>query len=148
MGRRIAAISTVAVLCVTALLLSSQTEHGAETDKNSSDPKGCLTIALVNNSCGDSHTDSAKNNSPHWYATPEWWLVIVAVPSIILIWYQARETARAARATQRSVELQEVLNRQWIVVEKWTARAPGFVTGTKQIDLNIAFDIEIGRAHV
>jgi hypothetical protein len=54
---------------------------------------------------------------------------------------QTDATRIAAIATQRSVELQEVLNRQWLVVENWLARAPGFTTGIAEITMIIGFEI-------
>lgn len=39
-----------------------------------------------------------------WYASPEWWLAIIAVPTLVGIFFQAKATADAARATERLVE--------------------------------------------
>lgn len=39
-----------------------------------------------------------------WYATPEGWLFILGVPTLFFVGWQAQATARAARATEASVE--------------------------------------------
>jgi hypothetical protein len=47
----------------------------------------------------------------------EWALVVVGAITLVAIWYQATETSRSAKATQKSVELQENLHQQWVDVE-------------------------------
>jgi len=47
---------------------------------------------------------------PKWYTPlkrPEWWLVLVGFLTLGLIWWQAKKTADAAEATQRSVAVLE-----------------------------------------
>jgi hypothetical protein len=48
-----------------------------------------------------------------------WALVIVGVLTIGVIGWQSWETRRAAQASQRSVELQEVLQQQWLQIFGW-----------------------------
>ena len=43
----------------------------------------------------------------HWYASPEWWLCILGVPTLLFIGRQTKATARAARAAEASVNLGE-----------------------------------------
>ena len=52
-----------------------------------------------------------------WYARPEWWLVIVAIPTLPLIWYQVRVTARSAKAAQDSAEALVNSERAWVIAE-------------------------------
>ena len=46
-------------------------------------------------------------------------LVIIAVFTLRAVWYQAKTTAEAAQATERSVRLQEALNQQRVEVSGW-----------------------------
>jgi hypothetical protein len=48
--------------------------------------------------------ESPGHDPSHWYASPEWWLVGVGVLTFWAIRYQARETALAAKATQKATE--------------------------------------------
>jgi CspA family cold shock protein len=51
-----------------------------------------------------------SGGSPKWYTPlkrPEWWLVLVGFLTIGLIWWQAKKTAEAAEATQRSAAVME-----------------------------------------
>jgi hypothetical protein len=66
-----------------------------------------------------------------WYGNPEWWLFIAAIPTFFLVWYQARETARAARATEDNVKLQKVAMEQWIEVDDPEAQKHILATATE-----------------
>jgi hypothetical protein len=56
------------------------------------------------NSAEQSEQQSANTAGgyPHWYYNPEWWLAIVALPSIGLLWGQWKATANAANAASES----------------------------------------------
>jgi hypothetical protein len=44
----------------------------------------------------------APDQPPHWYTSPEWWLFILGVPSLVIIGWQARAAKVAADAIMRS----------------------------------------------
>jgi hypothetical protein len=109
-------------------------------------PTVAVLVVFVNNTRAYASEDACQNQTPHWYASPEWWLVIVAIPTLIFIWYQTRETAHAAKATQiaaeasqKSVMLQETALRQWVDIEKW--RAVPWIPEGGVLSLNIQFDV-------
>jgi hypothetical protein len=56
-----------------------------------------------------------------WYTTPEWWIAIFAIPTLLAIIYQAREMARATkemRASTKEVKRQaDILERQTAATE-------------------------------
>ena len=58
----------------------------------------------VSNEIYSPNETATKREPPHWYASPEWWLFILGVPSLFVIAWQARATAAAARATEELVE--------------------------------------------
>jgi hypothetical protein len=122
------AIGAILMLCGFAIHLSGQTQHGTSAKKPPSNPQGQATSTFVNNSCNETCTDSTKNQTSHWYASPEWWLVIVAIPTLILIWYQARATAKSAKATEDSVE---EIKRQVGFMERQTKAAEDAATAAK-----------------
>jgi hypothetical protein len=41
---------------------------------------------------------------PKWYRSPEWWLVIMGIPTLLFIGWQAYATQRAAEATRESAK--------------------------------------------
>jgi hypothetical protein len=43
-------------------------------------------------------------DTPPWYQSAEWWLVIAAIPTLIFVGWQARETARSAETANRNIE--------------------------------------------
>jgi len=47
--------------------------------------------------------NSANDDSPKWYTSPEWLLVILGFPTLFFIGWQSWETRKAARATKESV---------------------------------------------
>lgn len=70
----------------------------------------------------------------------EWVLAIVGAFILIAIWHQARETSRSVKTAQKSLELQEILHRQWVNVEHWKGDAD-FASGDQQAKLKIGFDV-------
>jgi hypothetical protein len=69
-------------------------------------------------------------------------LVFVTAFTFGAIWWQARETARAAKAAEKSVRLQEVQLRQWVSFDEITSRTkPPFVTGMVETTLVLSFGI-------
>jgi len=47
-------------------------------------------------------------------------LVLIGAGTLVAIWYQARETARAADAALGSIKLQETAMRQWVDLLNWS----------------------------
>jgi hypothetical protein len=90
-------------------------------------------------------------NATHWYASPDWWLVIFAGLTGGAIIYQATEMKRATEAMKESTKLQEIGLRQWVDEENWEIRSTEFVGYGRQgrtisgkpdkVTINITFDI-------
>ncbi len=56
----------------------------------------------INNQWVYTEAQAAGNQSPHWYESPEWVLVIVGCVTFIVIGWQSFETRRSADAAQKA----------------------------------------------
>ena len=76
-------------------------------------------------------------------------LVLAGFLGIFAAFGTLKAIQEQTEATKRSVELQEVLNQQWLILEKWTASAPIFLDGwdsspllkAEEATLEIGFEI-------
>jgi hypothetical protein len=75
--------------------------------KNYSDDNATEASHLVDNKTTTPHKQSAKAESPHWYASPEWWLCILGLATLVFIGWQAKATASAAKVSERTLVLAE-----------------------------------------
>jgi len=65
-----------------------------------------------------------ENPIPHWYVSPEWWLVILGFPTLFFIGYQAKKSAEAATAAKDSAAALVNSERAWLSVEIKTPNPP------------------------
>jgi hypothetical protein len=84
-----------------------------------------LSFPFVQKEATTPHKKSAHAETPHWYALPEWWLFILAVPTLGFLGWQAKETRRtadgsrdAAVAAQKSVDAFINSERAWLFTDK------------------------------
>jgi len=98
---------------------SGQKKDGANlAQQNAENHNAPATLTpVVNNKTATPENQSARPESPHWYQRPEWWLCIFAVPSLGLIWWQAKATANAAKAALLNAQAVINAERPWIIVE-------------------------------
>jgi hypothetical protein len=71
--------------------------------------------------------------------SPEWVLVFVGAVTAAFIGWQSYETRKAAKATEKSVRLQEVNLRQWVAIENW--KAIPYIPEGGAWDLHVQFDV-------
>ena len=86
-----------AMTCIFALSLSSRSDQHTPADKQASKTQGQTTIFVNNEDAG-----AEKNKPPRWYASPEWWVVVLAGLTLSVLWYQAKQMAKATEAMERS----------------------------------------------
>ena len=107
---------TAALALITlAFGLSSEPNMRAKVAENKGDQHGgASAITLINDNVSSPDTNHAQDRLPRWYASPEWWLVILGFPTLAFIGWQAlqtkhaaEQTAIAARATERSAAATE-----------------------------------------
>src|SRR5437764_420353 len=60
------------------------------------------TVTTVNNNTCTPNTGGADNSSPQWYASPEWWLVLLGFPTLFFLGWQANESRKAGEAARDS----------------------------------------------
>ena len=113
-------------------------ESKAANDKEREPP-----VVVFDDGKTTAETNSEPQERPKWYRTVNWsnWaLLLVGVITGFAVGWQARETAKSAKAAQRSVELQEVLNQQWLEFENWKIMGGGTDAEIGTVIL-ISFDI-------
>ena len=92
-------------------------QHQQETDKLSES-----STAVIRNEAGSQKAGDNAQKTPPWYRSVEWsnWaLVAIAGITAWAIWKQAKETALATDAMERSVKLQEIAAQQWLLIDGW-----------------------------
>jgi len=124
---------TVAALCVFAVHLSGQTQKGAQPNKQSpySEAQKPVTVTFVNNPTSDNHAQGAQKNSPDWYTSPEWWLCILGIPTLIFLGWQAR----AAKLGAEAIMLSE---RAWLLLHGEKIGMPMFIADSTDSTISTA----------
>jgi hypothetical protein len=62
------------------------------------------SVTFVDNHWCEAQQQPAQDNTPKWYQSPEWILVIVGIITFLVVGYQSWATKRAAVATESYVE--------------------------------------------
>jgi hypothetical protein len=150
--------SAVIVLAMAVQLAGKPYQSGA-TGAQDSQAKAPTIVAPIDNFATRTQTKSTQDQTPKWYATAEWpnWaLVVVGVMTLCAIWKQAKETARAAGATELAAnatrdsvkEIQRqigIMERQTSAIEK-SAEAAEKSIKLQETALRQWVDIENWRA--
>jgi hypothetical protein len=90
-------LKMLAILALLALPVNSgKKDQRSDLPKADSDNQAAPTVSFVNNETSYPYTQAANAESPHWYASPEWWLCILGVPTLIFVGYQSRLMAKHA----------------------------------------------------
>jgi hypothetical protein len=140
----------VLVLAVLSLSLAAQSPAKKQKGSDLSQYHGTNDASsgsfYAHNETSCPKQECAHNEPPVWWKHPEWWLFIVAVPTLIFVGWQAKATADAAQAalesanaTEKSVKLQEATFKQWVTVEHWRNSVRG--GGAEEIKQIIGFSV-------
>jgi hypothetical protein len=86
------------ILCCAAINLLAKPNERPAKNQNSAHDQAPNTVTFINNEEPHAQADAPKNRPPHWYATSEWWLVVVAAITALFIGRQASEAAKATKA--------------------------------------------------
>jgi hypothetical protein len=91
-------------------------------------------ISPVHNEAPVPNKQSANTEVPPWWESPEWWLCILGVPTLIALFWQAQQTKLAAVATKTAADAafknaQAVINaeRAWLLFTVEKERVQGLV---------------------
>lgn len=120
---------------------SGKKNHGADLAHRNADNQTAQAPLFVNQvSQSTSNEKTAYKEPPHWYASPEWWLVILGFPILAFIGWQTKETRKAAEATRDAAKaalLQAnhtvTSERAWMIAEAGDAGMPPEIEGATGI---------------
>lgn len=101
--RRAAASFVVGMAIILAIPMTCEPHQGGTTEREYPPEQRQGTVS-INNETSSEKKDGAQNETPCWYASPEWALVFVGIATLAAIWYQAVKTKDAAEATRASTE--------------------------------------------
>src|SRR5580700_9445529 len=104
MGFRTLAIAIVVL--ASAVDLSGQKDGGSTLPKGNERDRCSLKVVFpfVGEQESAPQESSAQAEPPHWYTRPEWWLCILAVPTLVLLYRQTNAAIDAARAAKDAAE--------------------------------------------
>ncbi len=80
--------------------MSGEKNYGSNPAKYESSDNRAPTFSAINNQTCSPNQETANNDPPHWYTSPEWWLFILGVPTLVFIALQAREMRKATEAAR------------------------------------------------
>jgi hypothetical protein len=92
------------LLIVGAIGVSGQKNLGSSLANQNGKNQSAQAVSAVNNQACAAITENPQYQAPHWYTSPEWWLSILGIPTLLFIGWQAKATASAAKAAEASVE--------------------------------------------
>jgi hypothetical protein len=94
--------------CAFALLLVSKPDQGSASYQQQTNQNGQRWLSGTDDLGSATKQDDSQNKPPHWYASPEWVLVIVGGITFIVIACQTYQTRRTADAAVKSIAVAEL----------------------------------------
>jgi hypothetical protein len=114
--RILAMTGLIFLLC--AVGLSREPNKSANVAKNKGDNQPpAPTITLVNNQASAPDTKHGPDHAPRWYASPEWWLVILGFPTLFFIGVQSVLLRRSADAALLNAQALVNSERAWVLAK-------------------------------
>lgn len=124
-------LAILAILAFVAIDMSGQSNQGADSKQQSA-----KQVQAESNEVGANKVDKQASgiadqtahdsDSPKWYAAlekPDWWIVVAAFSTLIIISWQSVETRRAAKGAQKAAkfallqaEHMAASERAWLIV--------------------------------
>jgi hypothetical protein len=96
---------------------SGKKDQLSDLPKTNNENQGAPAASFVHNETSSPDKETSKAEPPHWYASPEWWLCILGVPTLIIIGWQANETRKAAGAALLNAQSVLDSERAWLTAE-------------------------------
>jgi hypothetical protein len=100
----------VALLCILAVNIAAQPNNSSPKAENKSIANAKSSPVFNDNQESATNAEKASDDPPNWCAAlkrPEWWLVIIAAFTGMVIAWQAMEMAKATKAMEASTEATE-----------------------------------------
>jgi hypothetical protein len=110
-------IRQIAVMILfVAVSLFCTDNHSSKVVDKKSDAQMPSALTSPNNQTSTPNTNCTNDGPPKWYASPEWWLVILGFPTLFFIGWQAKELRSGGGTT--NLQLRHLINseRAWIQV--------------------------------
>jgi len=131
-----AAIIHTILLCAVAftLCLVGKPNQVSASYQQESGQQGQGGASGTDNPSSATKQDATKNETPHWYTSPEWILAIVGSFTFVVIGWQAWETRRSADAASEAAKA-ALLNAQ-AVINSERAWIDGEIIHRQQVGIN------------
>ena len=101
-------LAILGALSVLAISNSGKEENRTAFAQHNGDHRPFPAVFFPRDQATSPDAETPKAQPPHWYASPEWWLCILGVPTLVFIGWQARATYKAADATKASADATRV----------------------------------------
>lgn len=137
--------AAVVIFCLVAVNLFAQPSNTAV--KNKSNPIEHAQASPQDGQKSATNSKTPNSGSPCWYASSEWWVVIIAALTGAAIAYQAREMTRAttvmkgqltemqSAGVQAGQQLQHIINSERAWIQVVVAKIQGLKPDLKDHDL-------------
>jgi hypothetical protein len=106
------------------LYCASQEKERSSLSKVQEQSQTAPSISPVHNETSTPNQQCSCAETPPWWKRPEWWLCILGVPTLWFVGWQARETRKAAQASEVAVavalkQAEHMVNseRAWVMAE-------------------------------
>ncbi len=147
-------LKSLAVLTLTVLALNpGKKSCDPNLPDNNCNNQRAPVVSFANDERPCPNALPTQAEPPHWYTSPEWWLCILGIPTLIFIGWQAYATAKsakagrdAAEAARDSIRLQESEMQQWVEVRNWRVTVGARPTENSGAQTEIKFDIVNGSS--
>lgn len=130
-------LAILAVAAVMAIGVSGQPDKTADAKQQKANDAPSLVDAPKGSA---DHQAQADSDSGKWYTPlerPEWWLVGAAFLTLYAVWRQVRESAKATKAMQDSIALQEKALEQWIEPVNWRSELQPAMEGVNFLRIRL-----------
>ena len=128
-------VIAIAILCVIAAYLARKPSNPGSDHKESPKAQARVSAVLVIDPTSNAQNESPPKESPRWYQSPEWMLVIVGIVTCFVIGWQSWATSRAAQATQISAELLWASQRAQVAAEAHENPTKDLMSATPRVQL-------------
>jgi hypothetical protein len=116
MLKRLAILTLMSVLAVHC---PAQKQDRSSLAQDETDKQPAPAASSVDKGTSAPNQKCTDTETPPWWKSPEWWLCILGIPTLIFIGWQARATAESTKVMQRSIEVQEAEFAQWLDIGEW-----------------------------
>src|SRR5271156_4897933 len=112
----------VFVLCLIEAIMTSEPRNSASFTKEDSQTQAqsnAISTQAADQNCKPcDNAQQTRANTPKWYTSPEWWLVILGLGTLPVLAWQAFASGNAAAAALKQVNYTAATERAWMMDTK------------------------------